>query len=70
MSEIPLLKVVRGQPDEGELAAVVAALLVLMREGGPAAEAGPRRAEWGSERFRHRAAAFWPAQRATFPSAP
>lgn len=61
MSEIPLLKVVRGQPDVGELAAVVAALLVPAGQGGPAAEAGPRRAEWGSGRFRHRAAASWTA---------
>ncbi|MET8974896.1 acyl-CoA carboxylase epsilon subunit [Streptomyces sp. NPDC004539] len=61
MSEHPLLRVVRGQPDACELAAVVAALLVLVRADGPSPESGPRRAEWGTGRFRHRSAASWSA---------
>jgi hypothetical protein len=68
MSEHKLLKVVRGQPDETELAAVTAVLLARLRAcgypAGPDAASGktaPRRAEWGQARFGHRSAVAWSA---------
>ena len=68
MSEHAFLRVVRGQPDEIELAAVTAVLLARLRAGGHPAEpdpaaggTAPRRAGWGAGRFRHRSAVPWSA---------
>jgi hypothetical protein len=69
MSEHKLLKVVRGQPDETELAAVTAVLLAHLRACGhpagpdPASAGTPRRrAEWGPGRLCHRSAVAWSAR--------
>ncbi|MEU6223713.1 acyl-CoA carboxylase subunit epsilon [Streptomyces sp. NPDC047042] len=69
MSEHKLLKVVRGQPDETELAAVTAVLLARLRAcedpAGPDSASGgtpPRRAEWGPGRLCHRSAVAWSAR--------
>ncbi|WP_078960618.1 MULTISPECIES: acyl-CoA carboxylase subunit epsilon [unclassified Streptomyces] len=69
MSEPKLLKVVRGQPDETELAAVTAVLLAQLRARGHPAGPDPasggstrRRAEWGPGRLRHRSAVAWSAR--------
>ncbi|MEU7166069.1 acyl-CoA carboxylase subunit epsilon [Streptomyces morookaense] len=61
MPEQTFLTVVRGHPDEAELAAVTVVLLARLSAAGPAGARTPRRALWGRSRFRPCSAVTWAA---------
>ena len=49
MSAAPHLRVVRGNPDDVELAAVTAVVVGLVAAGGPVADEAPRRSAWSDK---------------------